>query len=347
MLRTGSFTSGDVRVLKRASEEGKTAVFMLGKPGAGKSSVSKKNFLSKGGWENIDSDAIKESHPDYNPDDPAALHEWSSKKAKALLHDTITEGKKSFVYDGTGNNVDKYMDAMKKAKAAGYKVKLVRAHVPDEVAHMRNRKRQRYVPDKVVDGISKQIDKSFDILSKSGLVDDADIHTINTSTPEEHEVAKKYMKDHPMDERVYEKGEKPQRPPIPHYVVNHYGEDNIEAFHGKDGKVDPEKKKRLHIPKHENLKPDEYHRVHNKCPHGFHWDGMHCVAEKAAGLVAVSDAAIKSYLGQVFDIHPHDGAAYTKAFKLFRAAGKKAKTQKEAIDLGHKAVSDDIDKRYS
>lgn len=50
-------------------------IFMMGGPGAGKSTIRAKLFA---GLPSLDCDVIKTTHADYNEKDPQALHSWSS-----------------------------------------------------------------------------------------------------------------------------------------------------------------------------------------------------------------------------------------------------------------------------
>lgn len=72
---------------------------------------------------------------------------------------------------------------------------------------------------------------------------------------------------------------------------NYENPDNAKAAEkelAKAVKSDPatEGSKKTEAPTKEEkkeLKPDEYHKVHNRCPPGYHWDGKHCVETKDEG----------------------------------------------------------------
>ena len=65
------------------------AIFMVGGPAAGKSRIRKERF---DGIPVLDCDAFKAAHPDYDPKNPAALHEWSAAKLVELFHQTLADG---------------------------------------------------------------------------------------------------------------------------------------------------------------------------------------------------------------------------------------------------------------
>jgi predicted ABC-type ATPase len=139
------------------------AVFMMGPPGAGKSYVKAKLYLKHTGFHDIDSDAMKLTHPEYDPNAPAKVHEWSLQEQVREFYRVIPTGE-PFVYDGTGSNSRKLVDRIMEAKEAGYRIFLVYVYVPVEVSLFRNRNRGRFVPEDVILDKVKILERSFGII---------------------------------------------------------------------------------------------------------------------------------------------------------------------------------------
>jgi predicted kinase len=72
------------------ANEQPVAIFMMGGPAAGKSTVRAKMFA---GVVAIDSDSIKAEHPEYDESKPWALHEWSSQEASRRFYAALGTGK--------------------------------------------------------------------------------------------------------------------------------------------------------------------------------------------------------------------------------------------------------------
>lgn len=137
------------------------AVFLMGGPAAGKGHVRAERFAS---LPVVDCDLWKQRHPDYDPKNPAALHEWSSTMCTKEFFARLG-GDETFVYDGTGTNAERYADWMIKAKSAGFDIQLVYVRCPLSVALVRNANRKRVVPEWVVRGSHEVIETSFKLLA--------------------------------------------------------------------------------------------------------------------------------------------------------------------------------------
>ena len=146
-----------------------TAVFMMGGPGAGKSYIRNREFPT---LPVVDCDSFKEAHPDYDPKNPAALHEWSSVQCTKEFFRRLG-GNDSFVYDGTGTNAEKMVDWMLKAQSAGFRVHLVYVTCPLHTALQRNANRERNVPEFVVREKHEVVDTSYMICK--GFADETSI----------------------------------------------------------------------------------------------------------------------------------------------------------------------------
>ena len=140
-----------------------TLHFTAGLPGAGKST-----YINKVGLNTlpiVDPDQIKADHPDYDPKAPEVLHEWSKRQAR-LKQLSLMGQQESFVVDGTGTNVEKYLQWFQEAREVGYKIVVHYVKVPTSVAIERNRKRERTVPMDIIVQKSGVIDQSIEILSQ-------------------------------------------------------------------------------------------------------------------------------------------------------------------------------------
>ncbi|MCI1763625.1 zeta toxin family protein [Heyndrickxia oleronia] len=139
--------------------------FLLGGGSAAGKSTIGSYFLAQyreetGHMTLIDADVIKEHLPEFrqmaneNPLEAADyVHEESSDIASKLLMRCIAE-KRSFMYDGTMKNLDKYKEIIEALKQRGYKVSAIVVDVPLDVAKERAKIRLeadgRFVPESVI-----------------------------------------------------------------------------------------------------------------------------------------------------------------------------------------------------
>lgn len=142
----------------------KKAIFTMGLPGAGKSTVVNKLY-SVDCFVVIDPDLIKEEMPDYDPKHPEVHHEWSKNQALIRQESAINEGK-NLIIDGTGTNVEKMYAQIKMLQAQGYSVTLLYVEVRLETAIARNASRPRVVPEEIIREKWEFVETSFEILSK-------------------------------------------------------------------------------------------------------------------------------------------------------------------------------------
>ena len=139
-----------------------TAIFTLGLPAAGKSTVISAAYANT--HTVLDCDSIKESHPAYDPANPAALHAWS----KGVLAERFAEAlriKAPFVYDSTGTDVARMSAGMAAAREAGFKVVLEMVSVPLHVSIERNLTRSRRVPLPIIITKAGQVRDAFATLA--------------------------------------------------------------------------------------------------------------------------------------------------------------------------------------
>ena len=146
------------------------AVFMMGMSGAGKTWYRSKTYLKYMKFRLIDPDEVKTRHPDYDPDRPYIVHEWSKDVSDGEFKDVVMDGSGDpIVIDGSGRNPDGILRKMMVAKENGYRIFLVYVKVPLEVSIWRNRNRDRFVPEEKIVNVYKDYDASFSRLK--GLAD--------------------------------------------------------------------------------------------------------------------------------------------------------------------------------
>ena len=161
-----------------AHDEQKVAIFTMGGPASGKSSMLK--GIDSTRFVKVDPDSIKEQLPEYkqatepgNTYRGAAkmVHEESSYIAKQVLARAIGEGKHVIV-DGTGANIDSVGRKMQKLKDAGYHVHVAYSHLGDvKEAIARNKARAekvgRFVPEEFVRRAYHDIPRNFERIARN------------------------------------------------------------------------------------------------------------------------------------------------------------------------------------
>ncbi len=142
-----------------------TLVLMMGAPASGKGFIRTRDYAN---LPVVDSDAIKATHPDYDPSDAAGLHvlhPWSSREATKALYAALSTGD-SVVFDGTGAKAEKHVGFANAAHAAGYRVELCYVTVDLATSLRRNAARERTVDESVVRDLHASVAISFDIVSR-------------------------------------------------------------------------------------------------------------------------------------------------------------------------------------
>jgi predicted ABC-type ATPase len=143
--------------------ETSTVVFTMGLPAAGKSTVATARYGAT--HRTIDPDAIKESHPDYDPKNPAALHGWSQEEAERQFAELLAAASGQWVVDGTGTNAEKMVRRIRQCQAAGYTVALVYVRCTMRTSLARNAARTRVVPEHIIRGKARDIATAFEIVA--------------------------------------------------------------------------------------------------------------------------------------------------------------------------------------
>jgi len=139
------------------------AIIMLGLPGSGKTTYINNNVdLTK--YYYISADAIRLSHPKYDPKHPEAIQDECVRLAEQELYEKVNR-KGNLVLDGGGINRKYTLNIIKHLKANGYKVHVVFINTPVDICLDRNNSRitsnERFVPPSVI------IDKAYSLIESS------------------------------------------------------------------------------------------------------------------------------------------------------------------------------------
>lgn len=139
-------------------------VFTMGLPAAGKSTAIRDRGLTDTHTV-IDCDLFKQEHPDYDPKDPGALHEWSTDEAERMFLHAVSTGEGRWIIDGTGTNAERMIRKMTTAKALGFHITLLYVQVSLTTALRRNAARKRTVPEHIVRSKALDITTSFSLVA--------------------------------------------------------------------------------------------------------------------------------------------------------------------------------------
>lgn len=143
----------------------KKLVIMAGLPGSGKSFVRSNKYSD---MKVIDCDEIKKSLPGYDPKNPETVHAQSKVLEQEAIYKALGNGE-SFVYDTTATNWAKLVKLIQDAKGLGYTVELCYVKVSLATAIERNSKRERVVPQYIIEEKFSLLPVSLDVLA--GYVD--------------------------------------------------------------------------------------------------------------------------------------------------------------------------------
>ncbi len=152
---------------------------MMGVPAAGKSTVADRMFGATHNF--IDCDAIKQSHPDYDPENPQALHAWSKEIEAEMLTEAFSNPTDNIVYDTTGTNYRRVLNYANRAVEAGYEISIVFVTVPESESLRRNSMRKRVVPEDVLLEKFDQITYAASVVSETI----SDFTTVDNSAVDE------------------------------------------------------------------------------------------------------------------------------------------------------------------
>jgi len=151
-----------------------SALFLMGLPGAGKSTVKKRRMHR--GDVDIEPDAFKERHryfsEDMGEETDDEVHRWSVRRAANAFEDALMSPRKpNMVFDSSGSNARWLGRRIAAAQREGYRTELLWVDVPVEVAILRNRDRAvlhdgRWCPEQVIMDKAEVLSGSFEELRK-------------------------------------------------------------------------------------------------------------------------------------------------------------------------------------
>lgn len=144
----------------------KRAIFTLGLPGSGKST-----FLSTlpeySHYAYVSADKIRITHPDYNPNDPEALHEICVKQAEQDVYRYADIGVE-IIMDGGGINDNYTRRIISNLQKSGYHVIVYYINTPLSICIERNNLRKihglRFVPSEAIFSKANKLGASVALL---------------------------------------------------------------------------------------------------------------------------------------------------------------------------------------
>lgn len=142
----------------------KQVIFTAGLPGSGKSTYLKSSEFSN--LQIVDCDEFKKLHKNYDEKNISfEVHEFSKKLARKLHVELLTKNE-SFIIDGTGTNLEKYIAYFKEARKNNFKVVFIYVRVTVETSKKRNAMRDRNVCESVIYQKANIIDECCEILGE-------------------------------------------------------------------------------------------------------------------------------------------------------------------------------------
>jgi predicted kinase len=123
------------------------AIVLMGLPLAGKTTWIQQNVDSEI-YKIVSADALKERHPDYDPENAEALHEWSVQRAEEFMNHYSKNYNIVMDAGSINNSYTKRIILMLKSK--GYFVQLVHIKTPYYICLKRNKERIRKVPEEAI-----------------------------------------------------------------------------------------------------------------------------------------------------------------------------------------------------
>lgn len=143
----------------------KKAILSLGLPGSGKTTYLHENY--KDDYMFISADDIRVAHPNYNPNDPDAIHEECVKLAEEKVYEIANQGL-DLIMDGGGINNKYTLRIISKLKEFGYHITIVFINTPVGICLERNNDRitlgERYVPNSVIINKAFKLKKCVELL---------------------------------------------------------------------------------------------------------------------------------------------------------------------------------------
>ena len=152
-----------------SSVERRTAIFLAGLPGAGKSSFVSRKFTDDKRTVILDLDHEISKHPKFDPINPAEVYNdqhayaWANRIIEGRFQSALRdENLQTIVVDGTGTKLGRGIQRMRDAREAGWWIKLLALKVPVETALERNEGRSRKVPVDILLDYESRLQKAVE-----------------------------------------------------------------------------------------------------------------------------------------------------------------------------------------
>lgn len=155
------------------------AVFLMGLPGAGKTTVKRRRLMR--GELDIEPDSLKPGHPwhseDMGDETDLEVHRWSVRRAADQLDVAVERARHDVTFDSSGSNARWLGRRISDARRAGFRTELLWVDVPLEVALLRNRDRAyerggHWCPEAVIVDKAQKMEDSYRELA--AMVDSAE-----------------------------------------------------------------------------------------------------------------------------------------------------------------------------
>jgi hypothetical protein len=167
---------------KGVKSDSPQAIFMMGGPASGKSTLLDKRFGGNPkGFLVIDSDKIKSILPEFlfgagagDKEIAGKVHQRSSEIAREILRRAKERGF-NIMWDGTGADRELYTNNAVELKKLGYKTQLIAQHIPERVGIQRAVRRAelplsmgggRFVPLNFIEDAYNKVPRHFEPLAK-------------------------------------------------------------------------------------------------------------------------------------------------------------------------------------
>lgn len=132
----------------------KNAILFIGLPGSGKSTYIQNNIQ---GYQIVDADHIKTTHPNWDPENTQLVHDWSVAQAELEMV-RLSDLGVDICMDSGGVNNRYSLRILNMLKSKGYYVEIIHMNTPLEICLKRNSERKRKVPEENIIEKSKMID---------------------------------------------------------------------------------------------------------------------------------------------------------------------------------------------
>jgi len=147
------WTTGAAVAKRRASTQ-RSAIFMAGIPGSGKTRIIDALYgLDSPETVVLDLDEVMRTHPDFDPAHASQIYEvaeaynWADAIIEQRFRQSLADGAKTYVVlDGTGTKVERRLRRIRSARDHGMRTVLLYVKVSLETALRRNARRKRIVP---------------------------------------------------------------------------------------------------------------------------------------------------------------------------------------------------------